>query len=459
MNEIEAKCRAKGLKWVGGEGPLDAKIVIVGKALESEEERLGHLFRGGAGYLLDNVLTRTHISRGDVYLTNVVKIRPPKNDLKLLSSLGLSVSEFIPTLKEELLRVKPNVCVALGETALSALTSLKAIMSWRGSIVESKLVEGLKVIPSIHPADILRNYKWKPLLIIDMRRVKDESLTREIKLPQRNFIIEPSFSDVRNTLDLIDKTGWKVACDIETDKMGLISCLSFSSNPSWAISIPFRNGYRNYWTEGEEYVVWKMLRDFFQSGKGWVYQNALFDMKFLVPKVGYHECYMDTMWAHQLCYAEIPKGLDTLCSIYTREPYYKDERKVWKDISITKQLWLYNAKDSAVTLEVAIGLEKELREHKLEDFFFGYVMKLLPVLLKLELRGMKISADSRNSMERELRTKNELLAKEIGVNVNSPKQLAQFLYGELGLPKQFHHKKGTLTTNKEALIKIRTKMR
>lgn len=457
-SEIQLKCEAKRLVFVHGEGPTNAKIMIVGESLGAEEERLGRPFVGGAGQLLENVLTQTHISRGDVYITNLVKVRPPKNEIKLLGELGLRVEEFIPLLKAEIERVRPNVVVALGNEALGVLTSLYGIMKWRGSIVESTLVKGQKVIGSVHPAAILRNYKWKALLMIDMKRVREESKTREIKLPERASLIEPSFDEVRRTFDLLDK-GEKVSFDIEIDKDNLISCLGLSSSVDWAISIPFRKGYQSYWTEGEEYVVWKMIRDFFHSGKLFIAQNALFDMKFLVPKLGYFDCYMDTMWAHQLIYAEIPKGLDTLCSIYTRETYYKDARKVWKDLSLSKQLWLYNVKDAFVTLEVALRLEEELKEHRLEEFFFGFVMKLLPVLLMIEMRGMKISMEKKSEIEKELREREKILSEEIGVNVNSPKALAKYLYEDLKFPKQMHHKRGNVTTNKEALIKLRSKVR
>jgi len=385
---VKEKCQAKGITWVGSEGPADAKIVICGEAPGAEEEKQERPFCGEAGFLLDSILHQVGLTREQVYITNVIKVRPPENEVSRLPELGLSVSEFIPLLKEEVESVNPNLVVALGATALQALTNEKSIMNWRGSILESSLIPNLKVIPSVHPAAILRQYKWKPLLWLDMKKVVKESHSSKIELPERNLMIEPSFNEVKDILRNIKSDYEKVAYDIEVDKQGMLSCISLSPSPKWAISIPFRKAYSSYWMEGEEAVIWRWLSEYiFQAEKQLIAQNALFDNMWLVPRVGYFEVYMDTMWAAQLAYAELPKGLDTLASIYTNEPYYKDERKVWKDTSITRQLWLYNARDSAVTFEVALRLEEELRSLKLSDFFFGFVMKLQPILLKLQMRG------------------------------------------------------------------------
>lgn len=457
--EIREKVKSLGLKWIGSQGPANAKIAIVGEAPGAEEERLGLPFIGGAGALLNSLLSQVGIDRAECYVTNVIKVRPPKNDLKLLSTLGLTLEEFLPELQRELREVKPNVVVALGGHALRALCSQHSIMNWRGSIMESTLIAGQKVIPGIHPAAILRNYKWKPLLLLDLKRVKKEMETASIVLPNRILTVEPTLSHTRDYIETFLKSADRLAFDIELGRDGIISCISFSHVPEAAISIPFRKGYSNYWTEGEEYTIWKWLGVLFQGEHRWIAQNALFDVKFLWRKVGYFPIYMDTMWAAQLCYAEIPKGLDTLCSIYTREPYYKDERKVWKDASITRQLYLYNAKDSAVTIEVALRLEEELKMLKMEEFFFGFVMKLFPILLKLEERGMLIDIECQKKLKEDVEREMEKLEASLGgVNVRSTKQMQKLLYEEMGLPKQWNRKTGSVSTGKEALIKLRGKI-
>jgi len=472
------KCEAKGIKFVGGVGPYNAKIVIVGEALGVEEEKQEIPFCGGAGRLLNFILKRARVSREDCFVTNVVKVRPPQNKVERLSEIGLTVSEFVPLLKEELQEIKPSVVLALGETAFEVLTSLKPISKWRGSIVESSLVPKLKVIGTYHPAAVLWAFyggeiakeslkkkakQIRVLIELDVKRMREESETAEINVPKRRLFISPSLNEVHALLDglssYLDFDIKKIAVDIEVDSSGLISCLGLSCDPEYALCIPFRKGYSSYWSEGEEDIIWRWLEELFHSKHLFIFQNALFDLMWLVPKVGYFDVYMDTMWAAQLLYAELPKDLGTLASIYTREPYYKDERKVWKDATITEQLWSYNAKDAAVTLEVALRLEEELDQARQGDFFFGFVMQLLPVLLKMQMRGIRVDQRVREDIRRQLMESKSQLEKELGnLNVRSPKQMKQFLYEELKLPKQYKKKTKQITTDKEALLKLRKKV-
>ncbi len=459
VNEVEKKCLSKGLVYVDGEGPPRAKVMVVGDILGKREGELKKPFVGGAGHLLDSVLNGAGLARSECYVTNVVKMRPPGEKVERLGEIGLTVGEFIPRLKEEIESVRPNVIAALGTVALEALTNCRGIMKWRGSIVESSLVRGQKVIPSPNPAAILLNYKWRPLLALDLKKVAREASSPLIVLPKRELMIEPKFNEVYDVLRMINQKYSRVAYDIEVDTRGLISCISFSPSPKWAISVPFRNGYGSYWSEGEEDAILGMMeREIFQSGKQLVVQNGLFDMMWLVPKVGAFENWMDTMWASQLAYAEIPKGLDVLASIYTDEPYYKDERKVVRDMLLSRQTWEYNAKDAAVTVEVAEKLEQELEQLGLSSFFFGHVMKLQPILLKMQMRGMKIDLGEKEKISKELGEKKEKLEGEMGgFNVRSPQQMAKLLYEELGMKKQYRKDKNgnrRVTTGKKALRKL-----
>ncbi len=473
LEDLKQRCLSKGLIWVPGEGSSNAKLAICGEAPGAEEEKEGRPFVGGAGRLLDSILARSGVRRDECYVSNVVKVRPPNNKLERLNELGLTTSDFLPLLKSELELLKPNVVLALGETALEVLTQLKPISKWRGSIVESSLVSGLKVVSTYHPAAVLWAFygdsakeslrkkakEIRVLIEIDIKKAINESKSSEINNTKRNLIVEPTITQVADYFS-VWKAKDKVAIDIEVDSKGLISCIALSSDPQIAISIPLRKGYGSYWSEGEEAVVWRWLGEMFKSDRLFIFQNALFDLMWLTPKLGYIPVYMDTMWAAQLTYAELPKGLDTLASLYTNEPYYKDERKVWKDISITKQLWSYNAKDAAVTREVAERLEEELKALKMEEFFFSYIMRLMPVLLKLQLRGMRVEQQMKEQIGKELKYRQEVLEKEFGeTNVRSPKQLAILLYDQLGFKKQVNKKTGAVTTNKEALIKLRDKER
>src|ERR1039458_3275504 len=136
------------LTYVPAEGPSNAKLAIVGEAPGGEEERLGRPFVGSTGTLVDDTLISLGLSRSEVYLTNVVKIRPPGNNIEALHILGKSINDFIPQLQAELEALKPNAILALGNTALTALTGYHGIEKYRGSILPCSLVSN-KVIPTI----------------------------------------------------------------------------------------------------------------------------------------------------------------------------------------------------------------------------------------------------------------------------------------------------------------------
>jgi uracil-DNA glycosylase family protein len=163
LREAAADCRGcdlwrLGTQTVFGEGPPDARMMLVGEAPGDREDRAGRPFVGPAGRELDQALEAVGIDRGDVYLTNAVKHfkfeergkrrihqRP---DAKQIKACG-------PWLHAELDVVRPEVLVALGATAAkSLLGSTFRLMAQRGEPLESDLAP--VVLATIHPSAILR---------------------------------------------------------------------------------------------------------------------------------------------------------------------------------------------------------------------------------------------------------------------------------------------------------------
>ena len=107
---------------VNPSGPKEALIAIVGEAPGKEESETGVPFCGGSGQLLTKTLRDVGLNRSEIYITNVVKERPPQNDLSRLHEVGISLQESERELIEELRGTKANVIVPLGGVALKALT-------------------------------------------------------------------------------------------------------------------------------------------------------------------------------------------------------------------------------------------------------------------------------------------------------------------------------------------------
>ena len=144
-------------------GPTDAKIAYIGEQPGRQETHQRKPFVGPAGRELDKCSEQAKLNPLDGYYSNVIKdldlplkayIDIPNRMTKdvVVTPLGL---QYIEILKQELEEIKPNVVVAVGGVALFALCARRGINNWRSSILESTLVPGLKVIPTLHPATII----------------------------------------------------------------------------------------------------------------------------------------------------------------------------------------------------------------------------------------------------------------------------------------------------------------
>lgn len=150
---------------VFGEGSPEAKLMIIGEAPGFEEDVQGRPFVGKAGQLLTKILQSIQLKREDVYITNVVKCRPPQNRNPKPEEIN-NCNQF---LMMQIQVISPKIICALG--TFSAQTLLKTeskITSIRGKIFE---IEGIKIIPTYHPAFLLRNPDRKREVWEDMKLI------------------------------------------------------------------------------------------------------------------------------------------------------------------------------------------------------------------------------------------------------------------------------------------------
>jgi DNA polymerase len=131
---------------VPGDGRYTAKVMIIGEAPGKDEDESGHPFVGATGRYLDKVLEGTGISRADLFITNTVKCRPPKNRTPKQIEVGTCTANY---LFEQIALVNPKLVMLLGGVAAKALLGLKSVGEARGRMLEH---EGRKVIVGFHPA-------------------------------------------------------------------------------------------------------------------------------------------------------------------------------------------------------------------------------------------------------------------------------------------------------------------
>lgn len=155
---------ARGVTF--GEGNPAARLLLIGEGPGEQEDRLGRPFVGPAGALLDRILEAAGFRRpDDVYITNVVKCRPPGNRVPTLSER----KSCWPNLRAELAFLQPKIVVLLGRTALNAILDPKAgINQSRGQWVERN---GVWFMPTYHPAALLRDPALKVPVWEDFKAV------------------------------------------------------------------------------------------------------------------------------------------------------------------------------------------------------------------------------------------------------------------------------------------------
>jgi len=154
---------------VPGEGSMTLGIMLVGEAPGASEDEAGRPFVGAAGQLLTEALARLGVSRGDVYITNVVKCRPPNNRTPTQEE----VETCLPYLLRQIALLKPRRIVALGLVSARTLLSLMGKRVERISDVRGRCFRGLvagvevEVCVAYHPAAVLRNPKLRDVFVRD----------------------------------------------------------------------------------------------------------------------------------------------------------------------------------------------------------------------------------------------------------------------------------------------------
>lgn len=462
-------------------GPESARIMIVGEAPGATEESTGRPFVGPAGNMLRKFLSSAGIDPESVYYTNICKVRPPGNKIHTFFYQGGLPNEYVmegmAELQSDIRRIRPNVVVACGNFPLWALTGLgkwnerstetlergySGISTYRGSIYDSVLVPGTKVVATYHPSFIVQNgYSEHGTWLCDLERVKRESGFPEIRRPKKSPVIDPggmARAEFRAQVYEAAKDPKRILTfDIEYIGSKLL-CVGMTLNRNEPWVIPTRNpsdvGY---------------VRDILLSGIGLNAQNAAFDCSILewwyqMPVMRHLK--FDTMLAAHAANIELPKSLDYLCSIYTDQPYYKDMVD-WKKIKEGKQsidtVYEYNAIDVWTQHEIMEEQIKYDLQDKAIREVFEFELGLLPPLWEMSKIGVKVDVEGVHTLATTLiqeRAAMELALNTFAgktINVMSGKDLAWLLFSELGCKPAGRTKTGPKTDDK-TLSEILTKV-
>lgn len=462
-------------------GPRDAKILIVSEAPTALEVQVGKPFQGGAGSMLSHMLSRAGISMSQCFLTNLVHVPSPQNKFENFYKKPhiIQYALGVQRLKFNLQDIKPNLTIALGTNALLALTGKKGIDKHRGSIYESTLAPGRKVIGTYSHGFPMKVWQAKAVMEIDFQRCAYDATFPELGIPVKEHILNPERSQALLVANEMVKAEW-LAVDIECafdEKTGLwkLVCVGFSDRPDRSMVLPWTDAFNQH-----------LIRMLVECDVKKVYQNGMFDVSVLRTEgLNPKNFAWDTMFAHHCLMPEcasgedemallagkkrfsvLRKGLGFQTSIYTREPYYKDDGKVAETgIKDWPTFWLYNGKDCTSTREIREVQAQEIAQLGCQQSF-DIEMSLTEPLMAATRRGILIDQEFRSYLRKDFDQKiaNFQNALDTGagrpINVKSTHangDMQWLLYEHLKLPIKTNRKTGNATSNKDAINELAAK--
>lgn len=390
---------------VKSEGPLDAVLAVVAEKGAVEEVRYGRPMVGPTGSLIREHLTIAGLDAGSGYAFNVSAKGRQSRGVFLTNAVHTFDNPHSNPTCEDLIREQPRLyrelaglpnlrcIIACGAHAFASLTNFKycqsialhndpetGIVSRRGSKYATPF--GTKLVAALHPAFYVRGeWRYKPVTQFDFNRAVRETQFPEIRTVARNYYLRPTgLNEVFWYEDeLLNRPmSQYISFDIETfqgrNGAWYISCVGFSDHPTRAFCIPIMRRDRSaYWDIHSEATVWRVIQNLLAQRDRWyVTQNGhafdcwqLYKHRIATP---YMAAGFDTYTGHMLLAPDLPHDLGFLVSIYTEEPYYKDESGRNERVPISdEQFWLYNNKDASLTLEVATGPDASCKEGLIRD--------------------------------------------------------------------------------------------
>jgi DNA polymerase-1 len=443
MDELVCmSCPLKDGLRVEPEGSVDAEVVIVGEAPGAEEEKQGRPFVGYSGRVLRAVLDVIGLSDSSkVYITNVVKCHPPRNQL---SKEVVKLCKVF--LERELLNLKnKKLIIALGATAKEFFNIPGSMTSARGKIFDTKYG---KVLVTWHPA-------YRSLMHQDVVTGMSPYIQFVKDLARGSIYVEQGRMYKSVNYDVLEGgrleevlseiSGKVVAVDFETFGINI-----WDSNFR-AVTVALACGGKSYVVDlGKIERSDEFLKEVFQRAGKLVFYNAGFDVS-VAMRYGldfYSKC--GNIEDVQLMYYLLSGKSTPDVSLKDLVLDYLDVGQYWIDWKKTKiedvpreRLYEYNAIDAWVTLRLYEIFEGKLRSNQLEwEEFFGcremllfeayenVLKKILCLCIELNMNGMYVDVEYLMKLRDELKSKESgfLLWDEVqGVNLNSPKQVLGWL--------------------------------
>lgn len=412
-----------------GSGRSDARLMFVGRDPGRQEDKRGKVFIGQSGELLDEILSSLGVSREDVYVTNSVKcgtpgknVDPGKAEIKICRAY----------LEEEIRTVKPNVIVTLGNTAMEAVLGHSGIKNFYNRVFYSDEFDA-KIIPTFHPAFVLRNPDQRKHLEQGVAIAISESESKELlgsSASKTKFTVAKTVEDVNLLFDKLEKVE-AFAFDTETSQLSFINtdilCIQFSWEKGSAVVVP--------WVicEKSSELLQRLNYIMCLPNVIKIAHNIKFDIEQLLAKgIKTEKPFMDICVAHGLVDDNAKHDLGTMSLRYTnlgnywqelenfKREYCKAHKIKIKDFSYAfvppRILYPYGASDADATFQIYSVMKKSLQEEAVEEFYNNYSIPFIPMLIEMEYRGILVDREKLGKLLVQCEKKLEEYNQEISSN-------------------------------------------
>lgn len=405
------------------EGPIDSNLLILAESPWNTEVAVGRPLCGASGNKLNYWLQMSGILRGSCRIENLYPYKPPRIELDSVKDDDLI--PWMENLHQRITRMPNlNIIVTMGNYATFALTGKGKVRAsirkefeldstlaekkagvslLRGSIYTYTDLNGLaiKVMPTIHPAAVLRRMLWEKRCLVDWKRIATERLFKEYVEFERKLIINPSEKQVIDYLEeVLDHPERDMAIDIECWGKSL-SCVGFATSPLESITIPTLS-------KDQMDLFLPYIKKLCESDCPKVLCNGLFDWYWLdaygIQLVNYRK---DIQYAHHALDPIEEHSLNFLASIYTRAKYWKDEAKdaeeILKYASKRDALWNYNGLDCCHTIEIWPIIRWHLQKEGLLDFYYTHYADMLIHLHRTSRHGTRVNTELQKQWAKKLK--------------------------------------------------------
>lgn len=446
-----------------GVGPVPCDIMIVGEAPGKAEDLQKEPFVGKAGRMLNSILEEAGLARENVYLTNACRCRPPENRTPERDEIKACREQLI----REIQKVKPKVIIPAGNAAFYSLLGQWGIMKARG---QDYYVDDWLIIPTFHPAYVLRNRSAKDTVVGDLQLAMRMISGRAVKVDPVYQIVTTALQ-AREAFHTMQQHG-VVSYDTETHGLSPwghgkrphghgMKMIQFAWSPENGVVFPLDADQWADYSQWSDFLV--MLRRFMED-PDWlkkIAHNAKFDSLWLKVAFGIdvQGLVCDTLYASYIDNENVGHRLkQDLGARMGVQPYWAaGEDHTTEDLEILAK---YGVRDAALTYMCAEKY-KEANEHPVIQ---KLILPAIPVLRDMEYWGMPVDLGKIKTVRKALTAERNALREEMREMVppellteklwSSPKQLRNLLFSELGLPAKALTPKGQSSTGKEALVAI-----